>query len=329
MGCGANMLTWLSDRKLLPRGGRMLDLGESCLLDGEAEQFKQVVRLHGGGLPDAQLDPLLKDYAWRSRLRGHDSIQTLFLAEVIELTDIEYVCFEVVSARKTTNALYPQVHLFDLNVHDLSPDKQGTFDLIVNFGTTEHLMNQFNAYKVMHEAAKPGAYMFHQVPSTGYINHGYFCYNALMFKELAEANGYEIVDLWLNGPNHMENVLDNARLFPGVTDYRLPGNDVEGFRNLPLPASNVNVLFRKGEERPFRVGLEVKTAAGDLDKNAAYTSEYIDTPLEVKWRRMEANLAKANETIAWMKSSKFWKLRDACRRVKQGLGAVARRGAAK
>ena len=261
----------------------MLDIGESCLLDGEPEQFKEVVRRQGCKMEDAKLDALLKDYAWRSRLRGHHSIQTLFLAEVVELTDTEYCCFEVVSARHTTKAAYPQVHLFDLNVHSLSREKRATFDLVVNFGTTEHLMNQYNAFKVMHEAAKPGAYMFHQVPSTGYINHGYFCYNALMFKELAQANGYEIADLWLAGPNQMENVLANAQLFPGVMDASKLRNNVEGFRNAPIPASNINVLFKKGADKPFRVGLEVKTAAGDLDKHAAYTSEYIErSELKVK-----------------------------------------------
>jgi len=329
MGCGAEFLSWLSATGKLPRGGRMLDIGESCLLDGEAAQFKEVVRKNGGAMRDAKLDPLMKDYAWRSRLRGHDRIQTLFLAEIIELTDVQYVCFEVGSARKTTKALYPQVHLFDLNVHSLSPEKRATFDLIVNFGTTEHLMNQYNAFKVMHEAAKPGALMFHQLPSTGYINHGYFCYNALMFQELAQANGYDIVDLWLAGPNHMENVLANAKLFPGVMDATKLRNDVEGFKNTPVPASNINVLMRKGAEAPFRVGLEVKTAAADLDKSAAYTSEYIDMPHLRECERMEAKLAQATGDLAWMKTSKFWKARDAFVRVKRGLGALAGRGAAK
>ncbi len=96
MGCGAEFLSWLSATGKLPRRGRMLDIGESCLQNGEADQFKEVVRRHGCKTHDANLDPILKVYSWRSKLRSHPSIQTLFLAEVVELTEVEYVSFDVV-----------------------------------------------------------------------------------------------------------------------------------------------------------------------------------------------------------------------------------------
>ncbi len=225
------------------------------------------------------------------------------------------------------------MHLFDLNAHGLAADKRATFDLVVNFGTTEHLMNQFNAFKVMHEATKPGGYMFHQVPSTGWINHGYFCYNALMFEELAQANGYEILDLWFYGSMSPETVLVNAAKFPGVMDASKLHNNVEGLQNSPVASANINVLLRKVHDARFRVGLEVKTAAGGLDRNASYTSEYIATTKEDQFAktkdqlvRTEDQLVKANGPIAWMKS-KYWKTRDSCVRFKRSLGALTGRGA--
>ncbi|MDB5306304.1 MAG: hypothetical protein JWO38_506 [Gemmataceae bacterium] len=278
MGCGIEFLRWLSETDRMPRRGRLLDVGESCLLGAAPEHIDSFLERHGCPLDPDHRQGLAAELAYRSNQFGNPFIQTLFLGDVLRLTAVEYVSFDVVSA----------VHadVFDLNVHGLAREHHNTFDLVVNFGTTEHLMNQFNAFKVMHEACKPGGFMFHQVPATGYINHGYFNYNALMFQELAEANGYEVADLWFYGPQgEPGNVLETAARFPGVLDPRKLGNDVEGFRRAGVPQGLINVLFRKRHEGGFRVGLEVKTAAAALTGDIRYTSRYIDrdqmTPLRV------------------------------------------------
>jgi hypothetical protein len=265
MGCGMQFIKWLDERGAFPKGARILDIGESNLLAATADEIRDFVVQYTDEVPP-HLDKVATELAYRSNLFGHAVIQTLFLSELIELTNMHYVAFDVVNARKA--------HLFDLNTHDLAEDKKETFDLVLNFGTTEHLMNQYNACKVMHEAARVGGLIFHQVPSTGYINHGYFCYNALMFQELARANGYDILDLWFYGPCGTGNVLTNAQAYPGVTDATKPQNNVEGFRNSPVPNALINVLFRKAKSREFRVALEVRTAAAVLKENT-FDSEYI------------------------------------------------------
>jgi len=268
MGCGIEFLKWLSETDRIPRRGRLLDIGESCLLAATPAELEFVLRRHGCELDDEHLRPLAEELAFRSNIYGAPCIQTLFLGDVLRLTQVEYVSFDVVSAW--------YADLFDLNRHSLAPAHHNTFDVVLNFGTTEHLINQHNAYKVMHEACKPGGYMFHQVPSTGYINHGYFCYNALMFKELAEANRYEMVDLWFYGPNGSGgNVLVNGDQFPGVLDGAKLRNNVSGLRSTDVPNALINVLYRKTTADEFRVGLEVKTAAASLDSNTRYYSPYI------------------------------------------------------
>jgi len=266
MGCGMQFLKWLDEQGAFPRGARILDIGEACLLGATPDDIVGFVLNHADDHDVASLQRTAVEYAYRSNLIGHVTIQTLFLSELIDLTNLHYVSFDVVSARKA--------QLFDLNVHDLADDKKGTFDVVLNFGTTEHLMNQYNAYKVMHEATREGGLIFHQVPATGYINHGYFCYNALMFQELAQANGYDIVDLWFYGPCGTGNVLVNADAHPGVADASKPQNNVEAFRQAPVPNALINVLFRKARAGDFRVSLEVKTAAGVLKENS-FDSEYI------------------------------------------------------
>jgi hypothetical protein len=266
MGCNIEMVNWLDEQGAFPRAARILDIGEACLLHATPDDIVSFVVKHTQAFDQLTLHKAAVDYAYRSSLFGHHSIRTLFLSELIELTDLQYVAFDVVSARKA--------ELFDLNIHHLADDKKGTFDLVLNFGTTEHLINQYNAFQVIHDAARVGGLMLHMVPATGYINHGYFCYNALMFQELAQANGYEIVDLWFDGPQGESNVLVNAETFPGVVDASKPQNNVEGFRQKPVPNAVIIVLLRKVQASEFRVGLEVRTAA-DILKENVFDSTYI------------------------------------------------------
>jgi hypothetical protein len=270
MGCGMEFLKWLSETERLPRRGRLLDIGEQCLLQAPADDIKYVLNRHGCTLEGEEFEKFVADCEFRSTHYGDVHNPTLFLGDVLTRTEVEYVSLDVVSAR--------YAELFDLNIHSLAPDKRNSFDIVVNFGTTEHLMNQFNSFKVIHEACRPGGYMFHQLPSTGYINHGYFCYNALMFKELAEANGYVLEDLWFYGPNGTGNIVAENTAFPSVTDGTKLRNNVNAFRHAAITNANINVLLRKVTDGEFRVGLEVKTAAGDLDANRVYTSRYIARP---------------------------------------------------
>ncbi len=269
MGCEIEFLRWLSETDRIPRRGRLLDIGESCLIGAAPADIDSLLERHGCPLDPDHRRALAAELAYKSNQFGNPFIPTLFLGDVLRLTGVEYISFDVVSARYAEQ--------FDLNVHSLARAHHNTFDAVVNFGTTEHLVNQFNAFKVMHEACRPGGFMFHQVPATGYVRHGYFDYNALLFEELAEANGYEIADLWFYGPQGQPaNVLENADRFPGVLDRSKLRNNVDGFRAAGVPQCVINVLYRKQHDGAFRVGLEVKTAAGALQDNAHYTSPYIE-----------------------------------------------------
>ncbi|MCX6747106.1 MAG: hypothetical protein NTU63_03155 [Candidatus Pacearchaeota archaeon] len=87
-------------------------------------------------------------------------------------------------------------HKFRLD-YDLSKaynfNKQ--FDFVTNHGTTEHILNQYMCFKNAHNLTKVGGYMFHGVPSVNHVNHGFFSYNQIFFKDLALANNYEIASM--------------------------------------------------------------------------------------------------------------------------------------
>jgi hypothetical protein len=237
-------------------------------MHAQEEDLYNFMAWHAERFDAAATHALAREFARRSWLIGDPHTPTLFLGELLEKASLDYVAFDVVATRKARR--------FDLNRHALAEDKKGTFDLVLNFGTTEHLMNQYNAFKVIHDAAKVGGHMFHQLPSTGYINHGYFSYNALMFDELAAENGYELVDLWFSGFSNGGTVMVNQGRYAGVTDGGRPGNDVEQFRYTAVPNAAINVLLRKQQAGEFRVGLELKTAAsGVYDGQTAFDTEYV------------------------------------------------------
>lgn len=85
------------------------------------------------------------------------------------------------------------------------------FDLVTNHGTTEHILNQYMCFKNMHDLTRVGGYMFHGVPGVNHINHGFFSYNQIFFKDLASANNYKIVEMWIG-------IMDKEFKIYNVTD---------------------------------------------------------------------------------------------------------------
>lgn len=67
---------------------------------------------------------------------------------------------------------------------------QGQFEVVTNFGTSEHVFNQYQVFKTMHEHCAPGGLMLHSVPNQGAYDHGFFNYQPTFFFDLCEANGY-------------------------------------------------------------------------------------------------------------------------------------------
>jgi hypothetical protein len=75
----------------------------------------------------------------------------------------------------------------------------------VNFGTTEHVANQLNAFKLIHDLAAKGCIMVHTLPSHGQFNHGLVNYNPKLFWMLAHSNGYRLLHMSFFGEHDGRN----------------------------------------------------------------------------------------------------------------------------
>ena len=63
-------------------------------------------------------------------------------------------------------------------------------DLVTNNGTSEHIFNQAACFQNAHEMSTN--IMLHILPFTPWLNHGFYNYNPILFRDLAAANDYEV-----------------------------------------------------------------------------------------------------------------------------------------
>lgn len=236
---------------------RILDIGPQNVYHTTNAQIEEFVRAQGIEVgPDrfkAEMERLVHFSSPRPGER------TTFFSEICDLTNIEYNSFDVCPGLKT--------ELLDLN-YDLLPDKYTNYyDVVLNFGTTEHVFNQWNSFKIMHEAVKVGGIVYHQLPSTGYLDHGYFCYTPIFFRDIAKANGYEILEMFLTpaGENLLNDLAIDVRADGAGIAVANSGRPAKGADR--VPCFNIHCILRKVRSAPFKVALEIATA---------HTSAYAD-----------------------------------------------------
>ena len=139
----------------------------------------------------------------------------------------------------------------DLNCGRVPRDMRGTFELIVNAGTTEHVANQENAFRVMHDLCKVGGVIYHFLPAGGMMNHGLVTYTPKFFLLLCRENDYEC--LIFRVADHPANpVPQDIR----DTNMQFCGYDAISADRL-VPDFSIAVAIRKKHDRPFVTPLDI------------------------------------------------------------------------
>jgi hypothetical protein len=143
----------------------------------------------------------------------------------------------------------------DLNSGEVPENLRGAFDLVVNAGTTEHVANQSNCFRAIHDLVRKGGLMHHEVPVC-LIGHGLFNYSPKFFLQLMRENDYEPVMLRTSFeraglPPHRSPIPSfvhamNRRWGRGVK------LDVEA-----LPELSITATLRKLYEQEFRLPLDL------------------------------------------------------------------------
>jgi len=207
-------------------------------------------RFRDAPLSKADKDEIARQFYFSTPRPGE---RTLFVGEFLSLTDISYQGIDVCPA--------PFTDIVDLNREAIAPDQRQSYDVVLNLGTTEHIVGQINAHKYIHDALKVGGVALHQPPSVGWCNHGYFAYHPRFYRDLAEANGYEILDIWYSQSGQGPSVDTELPVRP-ATDP-LGGN--HSAPDVTVPWYNLNVIMRKTTDSPFRLKLELATSHSAVD----------------------------------------------------------------
>ncbi|MBM3542907.1 MAG: class I SAM-dependent methyltransferase [Alphaproteobacteria bacterium] len=222
---------------------RVLDIGSQNMLRSSEEKFLEFLNKYGN---EGDHEMAARELADRSITRpGHE---TLYLSELLDHTPVKYVSFDICPGRRT--------EILDINRDKLPWRHKNSFDLILNCGTSEHILNQVNVFNIIHHAAKIGAYIYIQVPTTGRIDHGYFCYHPKFFHDLAEANGYEVLELWYK--RGFKTDAESGKRVPRCSSMIDTGIEIRGISDgrTEIPNHAICILLRKTQNSRFRIPID-------------------------------------------------------------------------
>lgn len=115
----------------------------------------------------------------------------------------------------------PHAIPLDLNYDKVPRKWKNQFDLVINAGTTEHLANQINAFKIIHDLTSVGGIQIHILPAGGYTNHGMINYNPKFFYTLCRPNEYNVINIGYVRSNIKKKMCDD-HIHPPENLYRMP-----------------------------------------------------------------------------------------------------------
>ena len=176
---------WL-DSGILPIpscGERIAELGSQELVRGIPHDA--VVRFIRRFRPDADEEEL-------SAPLPANYYGAVYVHEIWHRCGLDYISYDVVEA--------PRSRVFDLNFHDVPPEDKQSALFVTNIGTTEHVANQLNAFRTVHDLLKVGGVAIHSVPFTGMFNHSLFNYHPKFFFSLIINNRYRLRHVEFRGP---------------------------------------------------------------------------------------------------------------------------------
>ena len=150
----------------------------------------------------------------------------------------------------------------DLNFNSVPNSVRQKFNLVTNFGSTEHVANQLNAFKVVHDLTAPDGVMIHTLPAQGFFNHGLVNYNPKWFWMLARSNEYR----WIYFDYIARD--SDTNLPVNITQSVIPYepdivNRAKGWRFVD---GGLNVIFQKSRNMEFIPPLDVPTGTKTANK---------------------------------------------------------------
>ena len=175
---------------------------------------------------------------------------------------------------------------FDLNY---SLPEILSYDVVTDSGTGEHIFNQAQLFRTMHDLTKKGGIMTHVLPWTGWYNHGFYNFQPTLVYDLAAANDYTVLDVVLGGVGIpiVFDMLEPTRWRQLIAAMMASGGGPFVFDEMEvaLHHSMVGFAFMKDSSRQFKIPNQ-GAYAGDVAKPVKKPRIRIEGAVEaVKGRR--------------------------------------------
>jgi hypothetical protein len=283
MGMGFGELELIKRLKMegyLPAKGSVVEIGAQQLNDsfieatGEIEKVKAVFGVNGAAPPFLRMCARDPDDALHGSPLSRDLWTWL---------GFDYASIDI----DGTPGSLP----LDLNFDDVPAGAIGKYCLVTNFGTTEHTVNQMQAFKIIHDLTAVEGVMLHNVPMGGMFSHGLISYNPKFFWKLARANGYKIVFMTLSTNAGLRPLTDDIVAELAKADSSLPAR-VCDYRSSECA---IIAAFQKQFDEPFVPPLDVNEGATTEHPTlqSRYWTIFQSNPFAIR----EANVHQREEAI--------------------------------
>lgn len=189
---------------------------------------------------------------------------------------------------------------FDLNKNiQIEKNYYEKYDLVTNFGTSEHCFNQHQVFENMHNLCANGGIMLHALPFQGYLNHGFFNYQPCLFRDLAAANDYRMLGIYVNIDT---NTGDVSTYSDALMSYLHLG---------PNPMMAIFAILQKTNDMEFRVPYDRKyfgepNSAGPYQFQKIPTRFFLPDPFEIVSHIRAKDLLKIVISRVYSKLA-FWR----------------------
>ena len=133
----------------------------------------------------------LAEYGAEGKYKKYESRvgEQIYVSEVYSDAGIRHMCLDLNGKNNAIPIdlnIWPNNHVSEVYFQE--------FDLILNFGTTEHVGNQINAFAIVHYLSKKNGVILHHIPMLHYSNHAMAVVTPKFIKKLIDWNGYEILE---------------------------------------------------------------------------------------------------------------------------------------
>lgn len=232
-----------------------------------------------------------------------------YAKDLWQLCGVEYLAID-------TSTEIPTLNL-DLNFDSVPGEHRGRYQLVTNFGTTEHVGNQITAMKIMHDLCAPGGLMYHNLPFSGFQTHGFVRYNPKFFWSLCRSNNYQCLDL------EVDFVKTSEGLHPDIAQSMAGfGHSLSDAHDYVTNLGALRFLMRKRETTHFKPPFDGVVGSESDGYPAGYAALFGDVAEHSGWN--DAGRAAA---LAWSAVDKL-AVAPFCQFAWRAASALKRRGVA-